>query len=814
MTFANIPVELRAYYQWVCWKFVFRAIGEKPTKVPYNPHNGAHASVTDPTTWADFDTCIRAVDAGHYDGIGFVFTRNDPYCGIDLDETDPERPEDFERQRQIYEYLNSYSEYSPSGKGIHIIVRATVPNGRKRSNIEIYSQDRYFTFTGSVFRGEAVQDRQAEVSEIWSQMGASATPTAFTGDDVQRDDDKTIYDRAAAATNGELFVRLWNGDWSGYPPNSLGTASSEADFALVDIIGFYTKNRDQIRRMFLASALGKRDKYRRINLIDYMINKSFDRALPDVDLSAVLDKINAAVLRDHGPAIASDAAGVESVPPPPIQNPASAVLPSPGIPLAYDPSNAAPAYAYAAPGADEYTYDGFDLTLWKREPPAGLVGAIARFIFDAAPRPVYEIALVGALGMMAGIVGRAYNVSNTGLNLYLNLLANTGVGKEAIDRGISRLLDTVATRVLVAHEVMGPGRISSGQALLKHLADRAQPCFVSVIGEVGLFMQRISAENANEADKTLRSVLLDLYNKSGAGDSVKPTIYSDKANNVKQVFAPAVTIVGESVPSEFYRGFTEQTVRSGLLPRFLNVEYSGDRMYLNEACVNARPSDVLTRDLETLILLVHDRMQHNYVIEVPFADDDAWNLSRRMDRYGTDKMNANKGALVSDLWNRYHIKVLKVAAILAVGVNPYQPTISSDQLIWASSLVMSDIIAVGRKYERGQIGENNEVTEQETAIKTAVREYFERSVESLKGYNLDYNIHQSRILTKRYLHMRCTKLACFKTDRRGALGAFNATLKQMIDTGILSEVPRQQMQSQFGYKGQSFVVNDTYWAFT
>ena len=60
--------------------------------------------------------------------------------------------------------------------------------------------------------------------------------------------------------------------------------------------------------------------------------------------------------------------------------------------------------------------------------PPGLVGEIAQFIYAQAPRPVPEISLAGALGMIAGIVGRAYNISGTGLNQYTLLLAPTGTG--------------------------------------------------------------------------------------------------------------------------------------------------------------------------------------------------------------------------------------------------------------------------------------------------------------------------------------------------------------------------------------------------
>src|SRR5258706_4752309 len=83
---ANIPQELKDLTQWVCWKYVDR--GGKLTKCPMNPKTGGMASSTDSTTWADFETAWRAAanERHGYSGIGFVFSDNDPYSGVDLDD--------------------------------------------------------------------------------------------------------------------------------------------------------------------------------------------------------------------------------------------------------------------------------------------------------------------------------------------------------------------------------------------------------------------------------------------------------------------------------------------------------------------------------------------------------------------------------------------------------------------------------------------------------------------------------------------------------------------------------------------------------
>jgi putative DNA primase/helicase len=80
----GIPEELKARPQWVTWRLEKRD-GDF-TNVPYTPLTGRRASSTNLLTWGTFDDALADLRAGRrYDGIGFVFSSGDPYCGIDLD---------------------------------------------------------------------------------------------------------------------------------------------------------------------------------------------------------------------------------------------------------------------------------------------------------------------------------------------------------------------------------------------------------------------------------------------------------------------------------------------------------------------------------------------------------------------------------------------------------------------------------------------------------------------------------------------------------------------------------------------------------
>jgi putative DNA primase/helicase len=153
----NIPEELTERRQWVCWRYEER--DGKMTKVPYTPGTSMRASATDLMTWDTFegaladyrmDTHIAYPYGG---GIGFVLSSADPFCGIDLDKC--RNPESGDIAPWALEILDrvrdGYVEISPSGAGIHVIIRGDVRGGGiRRGPVEMYSRGRYLTITGRV----------------------------------------------------------------------------------------------------------------------------------------------------------------------------------------------------------------------------------------------------------------------------------------------------------------------------------------------------------------------------------------------------------------------------------------------------------------------------------------------------------------------------------------------------------------------------------------------------------------------------------------------------------------------------------------
>jgi hypothetical protein len=154
----DVPEVLRARNQWVCWRY--EAKEGKPgelTKMPYQAKKpDRKASSKGVQTWADFTTALTSASnpRNKFDGIGYVFSEDDPFVGIDLDDVIMADGSLAQWAQPWLAEMNTYAEFSPSGKGIKAIAIGKLPgNGINARDIELYDQGRYFTITGQRLEG-------------------------------------------------------------------------------------------------------------------------------------------------------------------------------------------------------------------------------------------------------------------------------------------------------------------------------------------------------------------------------------------------------------------------------------------------------------------------------------------------------------------------------------------------------------------------------------------------------------------------------------------------------------------------------------
>jgi primase-polymerase (primpol)-like protein len=171
----KLPPELTKLRQWLCWRYELRG-NAKPTKVPYSC-TGYAASHSNPQHWSYFEDALKASRRpGFAGGVGFVFTADDPYCGIDLDQVwQSDADEGAPWAKGILDrFADTYGEASPSDTGFKIWCRAAAPRCGKwpvgSGAVEIYDRTRFFTVTARSNGVLTIADHQADIEALVSNL--------------------------------------------------------------------------------------------------------------------------------------------------------------------------------------------------------------------------------------------------------------------------------------------------------------------------------------------------------------------------------------------------------------------------------------------------------------------------------------------------------------------------------------------------------------------------------------------------------------------------------------------------------------------
>jgi hypothetical protein len=286
-----IPEELKARRQWVVWRYEIR--DERWTKIPYQPaHPKWKAKADDPTTWSTFDAAWQAYLNGGFDGVGYEFSTDDPYFGVDFDNC----LSGGEVAPWVLPYVEmtqpTYGEVSPSGKGIKFVGRGKLPEdtGTRKKGfgpdgegaIELYDHGRFFALTGNVFGdSSAIVELPEAAATLYRvvkpektrakhQAGVCKPVETIPGLQADRNGnghhptDDEVLRLIGKSKDSAKFDALWSGQIPA------GDSPSEADSRLANLLVFYCGrgNEDQARRLFLESELGKRDKAQRQDYMD------------------------------------------------------------------------------------------------------------------------------------------------------------------------------------------------------------------------------------------------------------------------------------------------------------------------------------------------------------------------------------------------------------------------------------------------------------------------------------------------------------------------------------------------------------------
>lgn len=264
--YQNIPKELRNLKQWGLFHLKYIPERNKNTKIPLNAYDGTLGKSNDPSTWAEFDTALRALDKfDNADGLAFYFANG--YVGLDIDSIGSDLQDYMagvpETLVSTFKKFTSdtYMEISQSGKGIHAIFKGKIPGKRRRkANYEMYESGRFFALTGNTIGPNKIQSlNQTEMKKLYEFLFGKDKIVSISSFQDQPINDlpvSEIINRMLTSAKGQRDKLFMQGGWE-----QLYTSHSEADLAFANDLAFWTgKNFQKMDTIFRNSSL-MRDKW-------------------------------------------------------------------------------------------------------------------------------------------------------------------------------------------------------------------------------------------------------------------------------------------------------------------------------------------------------------------------------------------------------------------------------------------------------------------------------------------------------------------------------------------------------------------------
>lgn len=723
MKFHNIPLELRELPQWVVWRSVNR--GQGATKIPYNAWDPKkRADPTDPGTWAEYEIALKAVQSDPNLGLGFVFTKNDPFIGWDFDAI--EKVSEEGRNREIRQQIEadllavgSYREYSPSGAGLHIIARGTMPefvDARvvRSLQIELYANGRFFTMTGNT--------PGAPLPILDMQQGVNDFLTAFPKSDMSRYEEIELLETTANGRRLDLpdadIVAFLINNMTGFHDRYHGINITDWSRSHRDLIGDVDKvtgDPEQVKRIVFNSPLVIDGGFKNGETRVAKSERIFSAQLAEV--RAVYENKQASYQSNplfiaHGKQIAANIlAHFEAL------REAERLRKLEVMEALRKAEEEGSISKYGAGMLQSFEQlIGIENLVLTR--PPGTLGQFVEANENGSYHPYTKYAIPSTLAVLSGIMGRRYKIDRSGLNINFLLAAESGTGKTDHGKSWEEFISQANARLRQSRILPPPQRILKGSAAsVQGIGDRLQSCpSVAWFVDEAYQMVRNMTDEKSPTGTQLRNSFNEMYDSSSVN-----AVFELPASRASQKAAADgipnlnVSSYWTMTPEEF-NNFTG-SVSNGFMSRMLIIretETYGQRQKRPQIKLPLHLQPVLdsiltyANKLDDIYAENSEQATINSQIQPIFMDEEADQLFEAVaDLIDTIKRKAIKGDLPKDymMVNRIPVNAKKIAGLIAAVDNPFNPVIRADHLKWAVGYIVQNIVTFLSDVDKGELGQ-------------------------------------------------------------------------------------------------------------
>ncbi len=691
----SIPKQLKELDQWVMYSLRTDEEGNIK-KVPYDTRAlGNYASVTDPTTWSEFDeTCMQAENFNM--GIGFVFKDGGGIFGIDVDSIEKvafeDRPAALKLREMIWNNFLTYCEVSPSGQGMHYIGFGSLPEGMRgikdsKYQIEIYDANRYFTVTGNTVDNRM---QALDCQPALSELAITLSPVA----DWEKASIRTEKDARSVAEVCDTIARWQNGKYFEFLMGIRSTAQeilarynndhSSADFALTNYIANATWDVDKAVEIFRLSPLwrGTKGGYTTEDayIHRYLIAQGFSRVWQERERKEAAQKVAIAEGREIAIRIANKPVSDNK-------------------------------YNIELPGVD-FSNDGITV-------PPGTMGAFVKAVHDATFTPNLSYALAVSFAFISGMAGRGYRLGDNGCNVFMLVAGKSATGKSQTIDALMRLVRGIeglglTDRLPVSRIFSGGAK--SAQGIHDKLAGILAGAWFT---DECASMLKVLTSPENNSDHELKDAINLLYDAAVPG-KVWNLNASRASNDKKGINCLSIGVAWFTTLEKMYDCISAGEAKDGFLSRFIPIFYEGQLGTDNDNRLARLPLDVAERFRAFVaqvsmfdLILGSNPNGANKLIEV-MTTDEADALLKNFNK-GARQL-ARKAQKDSDSLPEVYVAMSRVgmtaqrlATTMAVMDNPVLPVITLDHVKWAIQFVAGRTLDVIRRVETGEIGSGADV---------------------------------------------------------------------------------------------------------
>lgn len=435
------------------------------------------------------------------------------------------------------------------------------------------------------------------------------------------------------------------------------------------------------------------------------------------------------------------------------------------------------------------------------EIPKGLLGDIIRWGIGFSYKRAKEATVAVFLGYLSGIIGKAWQVGDMGLNNYVVCIGKSAVGKSSAGDAVEMLHRCIVKEQPQAHGMLRVGYPASDKGVLRNLEENDSLSY-RFDEFVKFIAQATSGKNA--INKGILDVVMTMYDKASHIKVVGEVSHSKKENNIVINKNVGLSFFGDGVADDYYRSLNGQMISDGMTSRFTVIEYTGIREYSNRNRVMEPPTHIVNKLVDIVSNAIQLNLNGNHV-QVKLTAEASVEFDR-IDRETDDIINAinirDRFSKLPNFVTRRPVKILRIAAIMAVLDNHEEPSIDIDHIHWARHVIDQCVARELWWVRQGAVNGVSDDAVIDDLFLSKIREFIEKPF----GDTRTIELAGRGVVQLSSLRDIAQGIQAIADHKFGLTDRYKTALKSLCEIGKLSRYSKRTAKEKFGVANECYVV--------